>query len=111
MIKIQQLCAQLVDLIGEETLNHELEGILKKHQGIAHRTRKPGRIDRCLTDIRGCITEGTCLTPRMIATVILPYNLSPASMYRLMGVLRRQGLEFRAVDVLREQERMKSGVY
>jgi hypothetical protein len=111
MRKIQQLCTQLLDLIGEETLYHELEGILRKHQGIAHRTRKPGRVNRCLADIQNCIAEGTCLTPKMIATIVLPYNLSPASMYRLIGVLRRQGLELRAVDILREQERRKAGVY
>jgi hypothetical protein len=111
MIKIQQLCMQLVDLIGEETLYHELEGIFRKHQGIACRTRKSGRVDLCLTAIQDRILEGKDLTPRLIAGIVLQHNLSSASIYRLVQALHRKGLELRAVDVLREQERMKAGVY
>lgn len=111
MIKIEQLCTRLVDFIGEETLYHELEGILRKHQGLAHRTRKPGRVDRCLTEIRDHTAKGTCPTPRLIAGFVLPYNLSPASIYRLVWALHQLGWELRAVDILREQERLRAGVY
>jgi hypothetical protein len=111
MISIQQLCSQLIELIGKETLCRELEGILRKHQGIAHRTRKPGRTDRSLSAIQIHLAEGAYPTPQMIARIVLQYNLSPASVYRLVRILRQQGLELRAVDVLREKERQKAGIY
>ncbi|MDD1678999.1 MAG: acyl carrier protein phosphodiesterase [Methanomicrobiales archaeon] len=111
MTKISQLCSRLIDLIGEETIYRELEGILRKHQGIAHRTRKPGRVSQCLSTIKDRKEQGMNLTPRMIAGILLQYNLSPASLYRLVRILHLQGEKIRAVDILREQERIKAGVY
>jgi hypothetical protein len=111
MIKIQQLCSRLVDMIGEETLYHELEGILRKHHGIARRTRKPGRVALCFSVIQDQLAKGICVNPQMIARIVVQYHLSPASIYRLVQALHRQGLELHAVDILREQEKMKAGVY
>lgn len=111
MIKIQDICTQLIELIGEETLYNELEGILRKHQGIARRIRKPGRVDQCLVALQHQIEIGKDITPRYIATMIPPYNLSQASLYRLVNLLRSQGVQVRAIDILIEKQRMKAGVY
>jgi hypothetical protein len=111
MIKIQQLCDQLTEMIGEETLHRELEGILRKHQGIALRTRKSGRVDRCLTLILDQGVKGNDLTPRLIAGIVMSHNLGSASLYRLVQALRKQGVQIRGVDILHELKRIKAGVY
>jgi hypothetical protein len=112
MIKnVTQLCEQLTDLIGEETLQRELEGILRKHRGIACRTRKPGHVDLCLSLILDLEKRGKNITPRQVAIIAIPYNLSPASLYRLTRALLTEGIRVRAADVLKEQEWLKAGVY
>ena len=109
MNEINLLTDRLIALIGEETLYRELEGILHKHEGIARRTRKPGRVALCGITLRDYGDEE--ITPRMFAQVALTHSLSPASTYRLVRDFRSRGSRIRAVDVLREMHRMKSGVY
>lgn len=110
MIKIRQLCSHIVDLIGEETLCRELEGILRKHNGLNRRIRRPGRVDLCANDIKNHLEKESCPVP-IAARIIQQYHLSPASTYRVVKILRRQGFVLRAADILREQKRMRSGVY
>jgi hypothetical protein len=110
MKNISDLCDQLVTLIGEETLGRELEGILRKHEGIARRQRRPGRVALCVSSLADLIIRGD-LTPRMIARCATSHSLSIASTYRLVQCLHKKGIAIRAVDILREMERMKAGVY
>ncbi|MDD1671115.1 MAG: hypothetical protein LUQ67_07415 [Methanomicrobiales archaeon] len=111
MKKYEILLPRVIDLIGEEGLALELEGILRKHDGLARRERKPGRVERCARVVAaGCRTTDEP-PERAAARAALAGNLSQASVYRMAGILDGEGIHLSPAAVIREMGRIKRGIY
>jgi hypothetical protein len=111
MRDIYDLIPRVIALIGEEGLAQELEGILRKHEGIARRERKAGRVERCALEVAGTARQGGEPVERIAARAALARNLSQASVYRMAAVLGAQGIDLSPAVVIREMERIRSGIY
>ena len=110
MRTVQDLFSALLSDLGEETLKAELEGIARKHRGIRTRRRKTGRVGRCAREILVFPDQSGEPPARQVARRALERNLSPASVYRLVGELNRQGNPIRGAAVLREMKRIRDGI-
>lgn len=102
---------ELISLIGEDLLLRELEGILHKHKALRMRVRSPGRVKSCLKQVIRILPPGESLTPAQIARMASAHSLSQASVYRLCHQLKEIGIPCRAVQVLREMDRLQRGIY
>jgi len=98
-------------MIGEEGLALELEGIIRKYEGIARRERKAGRVELCVTEITARARGTGEPVERVAARAALERNLSQASVYRLSGLLEGEGVLVKPSAVLREMGRIKRGIY
>ena len=110
MRTLQDLFSALLSDLGEETLRAALEGIGRKHPGIRTRQRKTGRVGRCAREILVFPDQSGEPPARQVARKALERNLSPASVYRLVGELNRQGNPVRGTAVLREMKRIRDGI-
>ncbi|MDD1673248.1 MAG: hypothetical protein LUP99_02430 [Methanomicrobiales archaeon] len=111
MKKIEELSRHLITLLGEDIFCRELEGILKKHEGIAKRKRKPGRLATTISQLIERKDAGEELTSRSVARLVISFHLSVPSIYRLGMALRDHGMQVRTVEILKEMDRMKAGVF
>jgi hypothetical protein len=95
--------------LGEEVMERELAGILRKHAGIRTRTRSPGRVTRALRQVR----QNTSGEPpvRVVARAAVAQHLGTASVYRLLQGLKEQGTELSGSVVIAEIQRIKKGIY
>lgn len=98
-------------LIGDEILLRELEGILRKHQALHERVRSAGRVEICLNQVIGMVSLREPLPPARIARLASSHSLSQASVYRLCHRLKEIGVPCRAVQILREMDRLQRGIY
>jgi hypothetical protein len=111
MKRYEGLLPRVIAVIGEEGLALELEGILRKHEGIAKRERKAGRVSRCAAQaVAGSRATGEPVE-RAAARAALEGNLSQASVYRMAALVAREGLPLSPAQVLREMGRIKRGIY
>jgi hypothetical protein len=112
MIKYEALIPEVIALIGEGGLALELEGILRKHEGIARRERKAGRVRQCAAGIARTIAGGSGgPVERVAARAAITRNLSQASVYRMAAMLGEAGIDLSPADVLREMGRIRQGIY
>jgi hypothetical protein len=111
MKRYQALITRVIGLIGEEGLAMELEGILRKHEGIARRERKAGRVEQCVSGVAAHARATGEPVERVAAREALERNLSQASVYRMAGLLERNGVPVKPSAVLREMGRIKRGIY
>jgi len=111
MKRYQALITRVIGLIGEEGLAMELEGILRKHEGIARRERKAGRVEQCVSEVATRAPATGEPVERIAARAALKRNLSQASVYRMAGLLERNGVPVKPSAVLREMGRIKRGIY
>jgi hypothetical protein len=111
MKRYQALIPRVIGLVGEEGLALELEGILRKHEGIARRERKAGRVEKCASGIAARAGATGEPVERVAARAALERNLSQASVYRMAGILGREGVPVKPSAVLREMGRIKRGIY
>ncbi len=111
MRRYPALIQRVIGIIGEEGLALELEGILRKHEGIARRDRKPGRVGQCVTEIAARSRATGEPVERVAARAALERNLSQASVYRMADLLGTEGVPVKPSAVLREMGRIKRGIY
>ena len=111
MKRYEALIARVIGLISEEGLALELEGILRKHKGIARRERKAGRVEQCVSEVAARARATGEPVERIAARAALERNLSQASVYRMAGLLGREGVPVKPSAVLREMGRIKRGIY
>jgi len=111
MRRYETLLPRVIGLVGEEGLALELEGILRKHEGIARRRRKAGRVGRCASGVAAVARASGEPVERVAARAALAGNLSQASVYRMAGLLEKDGVPVKPAAVLREMERIKLGIY
>ncbi len=111
MKRYQALIPRVIGLVGEEGLALELEGILRKHEGIARRERKAGRVEQCASGIAARARATGEPVERVAAQAALERNLSQASVYRMAGILGQGGISLKPVLIVREMERIKQGIY
>jgi hypothetical protein len=111
MKRFEALIPKVIGIIGEEGLALELEGILRKHEGIAKRERKAGRVERCASEVAARSRESGEPPERAAARAALARNLSQASVYRMASALGKEGIDLSPVLVLREMGRIKRGIY
>jgi hypothetical protein len=111
MKRYEALIPRVIDLVGEEGLALELEGILRKHEGITRRERKAGRVDRCASGVAAGARATDEPLERVAARAALAWNLSQASVYRMAGRLSKTGITLKPAGVLREMGRIKRGIY
>jgi len=111
MIKYEVLIREVITLIGEEGLVQELEGILRKHDGIKRRERKSGRVGQCASEVGRIARSSGEPVERLAARAALVRNLSQASVYRMAAILRDQGIGMTPALVLREMRRIQRGIY
>jgi hypothetical protein len=95
--------------LGEEVLERELAGILRKHAGIRTRTRSPGRVARALQQV----IRNTSGEPpvRVAARAVVAQHLGTASIYRLLHGLEEQGIVLSGAMVTAEVQRLRKGIY
>lgn len=110
MIKIYSLLNELVAMVGEETAEREIGGLVRKHLAIAARRPRKGAVSHEAERLLKQHAAGIAVTPRAVAERALARSLSQASLYRLVRMLREGGLELRPRHVRRELERLKKGV-
>lgn len=111
MINIDAQLQDLIALVGEETAEREIEGLIRKHLAIAARRPRKGAVSQEGERLLQRHAAGMVITPRAVAERALARSLSQASLYRLVRLLRNAGLELRPRHVRRELERLKKGVY
>jgi hypothetical protein len=111
MKRFEQIIPKVIALIGEEGLAVELGGILRKHEAIAMRERKAGRVEQCVSEVAARARATGEPVERVAARAALDRNLSQASVYRMAGILGEEGIILSAAVVLREMERIKRGIY
>jgi len=111
MKKYEALIPRVLRVIGEDGLALELEGILRKHEGIARRERKAGRVKKAVALVAARSRAGGEPVERLATRVALEQNLAQASVYRMTAMLAAEGIHVRAAQVLREMERIKRGIY
>ncbi|MDD1665348.1 MAG: hypothetical protein LUQ32_08315 [Methanomicrobiales archaeon] len=111
MKRYEALIPRVIGLIGEDGLVMELEGILRKHEGIARRERKAGRVEQCVSEVAARARATGEPVERVAARAALGKNLSQASVYRMGGLLGRDGVPVKPSAVLREMRRIKRGIY
>jgi hypothetical protein len=111
MKRYETLLSRVIALIGEEGLALELEGILRKHKGIAGRERKAGRVEQCAAGVAARARATGEPVERVAARAALERNLSQASVYRMAGLLGKGGVPVKPSAVLREMGRIKRGIY
>jgi len=111
MKRYQALIPRVIGLVGEEGLALELEGILRKHEGIARRERKAGRVEQCVSGIAARARATGEPVERVAAQAALERNLSQASVYRMAGILGQGGISLKPALIVREMERIKQGIY
>jgi len=111
MKKYRALIPRVIGLIGEEGLALELEGILRKHEGIARRQRKAGRVELSASGVAARARATGEPVERVAARAALERNLSQASVYRMAGLVGREGMPVKPSAVLREMGRIKRGIY
>jgi hypothetical protein len=111
MKRYQALIPRVIGLVGEEGLALELEGILRKHEGIARRERKAGRVEQCASGIAARARATGEPVERVAAQAALERNLSQASVYRMAGILGQGGISLKPALIVREMERIKQGIY
>jgi hypothetical protein len=111
MKRYEILLPRVIALIGEEGLALELEGILRKHEGIALRERKAGRVERCAAEVAALTRSPGEPPERVAARSALARNLSQASVYRMAERLGKSGITVKPASVLREMGRIKRGIY
>lgn len=111
MRTIPALIEHLSIELGEELLLRELEGILRKHRGLQDRSRKPGQVELCARRVLEEATARKVPLYQTAARLALSYNLSQASVYRLVHRVRQAGTPLKGSLLLREMERQKRGVY
>ncbi|HMA04981.1 MAG TPA: hypothetical protein VKO45_03555, partial [Methanomicrobiales archaeon] len=111
MKRYEGLIPRVIGIIGEEGFALELEGILRKHEGLARRVRKAGRVERCAADAAGRVRATGEPPERAAAHAALAGNLSQASVYRMAGILEGEGISLSPAAILREMGRIKRGIY
>ena len=111
MRRYEALLPRVIALTGEEGLADELEGILRKHEGIARRERKAGRVGQCAAEVARAARSSGEPPERVAARAALARNLSQASVYRMAAALELQGILLTPADVLREMARIGQGIY
>lgn len=111
MKRYEILITRVIGLIGEDGLALELEGILRKHEGIARRERKAGRVELCASEVASRARATGEPVERVAARAALARNLSQASVYRMAGLLGEEGVPVKPSAVIREMERIKQGIY
>jgi len=111
MRRLENLITRVIGIIGEEGLALELEGILRKHEGIARRERKAGRVGLCVAEVAARARASGEPVERAAARAALERNLSQASVYRLAGLLVKEGVQVKPSAVLGEMGRIKRGIY
>ncbi|HVP24359.1 MAG TPA: hypothetical protein VMS81_00070 [Methanomicrobiales archaeon] len=111
MKRYETLIPRVIGIIGEEALALELEGILRKHEGIARRHRRAGRVERCASEVAAAVRTSGEPSERAAARAALARNLAQASVYRMAGVLEKEGISLSPATILREMGRIKQGIY
>jgi len=111
MRRYDALISRVIGLIGEGGLALELEGILRKHEGIARRERKAGRVEQCASGVAARSRATGEPVERVAARAALERNLSQASVYRMAGLIEKDGVPVKPSEVLREMGRIKRGIY
>jgi hypothetical protein len=111
MKRYQALIPRVIGMIGEEGLALELEGIIRKYEGIAKRERKAGRVEQCASEVSALARATGEPVERVAARAALGRNLSQASVYRMASLLERDGVPVKPSAVLREMGRIKRGIY
>ncbi|MDD1676867.1 MAG: hypothetical protein LUQ40_03925 [Methanomicrobiales archaeon] len=101
----QRCCREL----GEDVMERELAGILRKHEGLSRRQRSPGRVARALQQVLR--DTGGAPPARIAAKAAIGYSLGPASLYRLLQSLKSHGIHLSGVAVHAEIQRQKKGIY
>lgn len=109
--EIMRLVNELSETLGEDTLISELEGIMKKHNGIRSRIRKKGAVELCAENVSGRIERTGEPPARIAAEAALRYNLSQASIYRMSALLNDKGIRIKGSAIIREINRIKKGIY
>ena len=111
MKRYQTLLPRVIGIVGEEGLAQELEGILRKHEGIARRERKAGRVERCVSEVAVRARATGEPLERVAARAALAGNLSQVSVYRMAGLLEKEGMAVKPSAVLAEMGRIGRGIY
>ncbi len=111
MRRYEALLPRVIAVIGEEGLVQELEGILRKHERLARRVRKAGRVERCAEQAIARARDTGEPPERSAARAALEKNLSQASVYRMAGLLAEKGMPVKPAAVLREMGRIGRGIY
>jgi len=111
MKRYETLISRVLALVGEEGLALELEGIIRKHEGISKRERKAGRVELCVSGVATRARATGEPVERVAARAALERNLSQASVYRMAGLLGKEGVPVKPSAVLREMGRIKRGIY
>jgi hypothetical protein len=101
----QRCCREL----GNDVMERELAGILRKHEGLSRRKRSPGRVALAVQQVLR--DTGGEPRARITATAAIRYSLGPASLYRLLQNLKRHGIHLSGVAVRAEIQRQKKGIY
>lgn len=109
--EILPLVDELTRMLGEDTLISELEGIIKKHNGIRSRTRKKGAVESCAIQVSDRLRRTGEPPARIAAEAALRHNLSQASVYRMSALLVEKGVNLKGSAVMREIKRIKKGIY
>jgi hypothetical protein len=103
---LYDLCCQE---LGEEVVERELAGILRKHHGLLRRKRSPGRVALALQQVlRDSSGEPRA---RIAAKAAIAQSLGPASVYRLLHRMEEQGIPLSGTAVFTEIRRQKKGIY
>lgn len=110
-MEIVRLIDGLIDMVGEETLISELEGIARKHEGIRNRIRKKGAVESCAENVALRLERTGEPPARIAAEAAIRHNLSQASVYRMVAQLIDAGVNVKGSGVMREIKRMKKGIY
>jgi hypothetical protein len=109
MRKIDYLLHICCRELGEEVVERELAGILKKHHGLSRRMRSPGRVALALQQVLR--DNGGEPRARIAAKAAVAQGLGQASVYRLTKHLQFHGIHLSGSAVLAEIHRQKRGIY
>lgn len=109
MKNIEELFHCCCQELGEDVMERELAGILRKHKGLSRRKRSAGRVALAMQQV----LRETSGEPRarIAAKAVIRYSLGPASLYRLVQGLRGHGIHLSGVSVQLEIRRQKKGIY